>query len=98
MSFESDSRHEKSPPTSCCHVTPHNDTHCYSVPSAIIYNVTLCRAVLAVFCCLMCTVMLCCAIRCCMQVLNTIIQRHETHGNPPTYLTLDIDCLDPGAA
>jgi agmatinase len=31
-------------------------------------------------------------------VLNQISARHAAHGAPPTYLTLDIDCLDPSFA
>eukprot|EP00602_Paraphysomonas_sp_CaronLab_P000171 CAMPEP_0185029066 /NCGR_PEP_ID=MMETSP1103-20130426/15150_1 /TAXON_ID=36769 /ORGANISM="Paraphysomonas bandaiensis, Strain Caron Lab Isolate" /LENGTH=342 /DNA_ID=CAMNT_0027563681 /DNA_START=45 /DNA_END=1073 /DNA_ORIENTATION=+ len=32
------------------------------------------------------------------EVLDSILNRHKQHGNPPTYLTLDIDCLDPAYA
>ena len=31
-------------------------------------------------------------------VLQAIRQRLAEHGNPPTYLSLDIDCLDPAFA
>ncbi len=31
-------------------------------------------------------------------VLTQIRQRLAQHGNPPIYLTLDIDCLDPAFA
>lgn len=31
-------------------------------------------------------------------MLNAIVARHKEYGNPPVYLTLDIDCLDPSFA
>lgn len=31
-------------------------------------------------------------------MFKQITDRHSAHNNPPTYLTLDIDCIDPAFA